>query len=156
MQFTPKTEKEITEAGLWPAGKYQFEVIPYVDFGNVQFSTQDSISKKTNKEMIILVLKIYNSEGAFKIVVDYLVEAMAYKLRHAAEALNLLDKYNTGNLHALDFVEKRGELELSIQKADDKYAAKNIVKDYVVSEVTSQEVGVFDSSVPPIESLPWE
>lgn len=132
MQFTPKTEKQIAEENLWPVGKYDFEVIEKTTFAGKDYYTCDTFSKKEN-EMIVLVLKVYNPEGKFRIILDYLVESVAYKLRHAAFACGLGSNYESGTLRALDFVGKAGELELKTKKDEEgKYPDKNAVSDYVV------------------------
>lgn len=127
MKFTPKTEKEIAEENLWPAGEYSFEIT----------EAEDTVSSKGN-EMIELKLKVYNEEGNFKILSDYLLEAIAYKLRHAAEVCGLLDAYNSGVLLASDFVGKTGYLKLKIDKdKTGKYPDKNGVGDYITERSKS-------------------
>lgn len=143
MQFVPKSEKEIAESGMWEPGVYGFEVIDEVTFGTKTIVTSDSQSEKGN-DMIVLVLKVYNDEGQFKIIVDYLLESIAYKLRHAADACGILDKYESGSLCADDFKGKSGNLKLRVGKPTTKkdedgkvikeYAAKNEVGDYVTEK----------------------
>jgi hypothetical protein len=82
--------------------------------------------------MIELKVKVSGPDGSARIITDYLVEQRAYKLRHAAEACGLLDKYNTGCLTNSDFRKKRGKLKLGIEKdKTGKYPDKNVVADYV-------------------------
>lgn len=136
MKFQPKTEKEIAEANLWPEGEYGFEVT----------EANDTASKKGN-DMIKLKLRVYNAEGAFKFIDDYLLESMAFKLRHCASTCGLLDVYEGGSLLASDFVGKNGFVKLKITKDETgKYADKNDVKDYVVKGVSDENDG---NSPPP-------
>ena len=122
MHFTPKTEKEIAEANLWPAGEYSFEIA----------KAENAVSKSGN-EMIKLSLNIVNNEAKSKVVFDYLLEAIEYKLRHCADACGLLVKYETGMLDAMDFEGKTGVLKLGIQKGTDRYPNdKNSISDYIV------------------------
>lgn len=122
MQFQPKTEKEIAEADLLPAGIYDFEIA----------SADDKTSTKGN-QMIALKLYVYDAEGAQRVVFDYLMEALAYKLRHAAGACGLLERYETGHLDSTDFHGKTGKCKIVIQKdKTGQYADKNSVQDYIV------------------------
>lgn len=129
MKFTPKTEKEIAEENLWPEGIYSFQVA----------KGEDAVSKSGN-EMIVLKLNVYNDDGGYKIVDDYLLESMPFKLRHAAEAMGLLDYYENGELHGYLFEGKTGKVKLYVQKSKDpQYADKNAVKDYVVDEESAAQ-----------------
>lgn len=128
MQFTPKTEKEIAEENLWPVGEYGFEIT----------EAYDKVSNSGN-EMIELKLKVFNAEGGFKFIRDYLLESLSYKLRHAATACGAIGKYESGQLVAGDFVGATGFVKLGIDKdKTGKYPDKNAVKDYVTQEDASQ------------------
>lgn len=113
MRVTPKTEEEV--ANVLTAAIYPFEVL----------AAEDKLSKAGN-EMIQLKLDF----GQGHIVFDYLLESLAYKVRHAAHALDLHNEYEAGNLNASDFVGKSGYAKLGVQTDD--YGTKNVVKDYVV------------------------
>lgn len=133
MQFKPKTDKELLEMNLWPDGVYSFEILDKVTLGGKSYFTEERLSKKNN-EMIQLVLRVYDERGGFITVRDYLMESMPHKLKHAAQALGLEDKYDLGILMATDFVGKNGKLELKIEKSKDmNYPDRNVVKDYVVA-----------------------
>lgn len=122
MKFQPKSAKEIAESGLLPEGEYPFEIS----------GGTDKVSK-TGNEMIELVVRIYKPDGSFSIVYDYLLESMAYKLRHAAEACGLLHEYESGILLGENFIGKTGTLKLKIQKdKNGVYADKNTISDYIV------------------------
>lgn len=136
MKIQPKTEEQISEEGLWPAGEYGFEVLDNVVFGTKLFETKDAVSKikpdgTGGNDMIQLVLKIYNQEGQFITLLDYLLESVAYKLRHACAACGIIEKYNSGEFSADDFKGKTGFLKLKIDPAKGDYQAKNSVADYV-------------------------
>lgn len=134
VQFTPKTEAEIAEANLWSDGEYGFEILDQITLGQSNYYTMDTTSKKSGADMIQLVVKVYNAEGEFRTLIDYLLASMEFKLRHAAAACGLLEKYETGELNAADFKGKRGFLKLRVGKAQGDYPAKNEVKDYVVPD----------------------
>lgn len=127
MRFTPKTEKEIQEMNLISPGIYDFEVI----------SASDKMSK-TGNEMIELKIKIWDINNQERIIFDYLLEAMSFKLRHFAEATGLLQKYESGMLLAKDCLGKSGKVEIIIQKdKNGQYGDKNAVKDYISLSETS-------------------
>ncbi len=131
MKFQPKTEKEIEEMNLWPAGEYAFEILAEATLGSNHYMTCDKISKSGN-EMIQLVVKVFSADSGFRIIIDYLLESMPFKLRHAAHACNLLPQYQDGLLEANDFIGKQGYLKLKIDKdKTGQYADKNAIADYV-------------------------
>lgn len=132
MKFEPKTDKQIAEMNLWPEGNYSFEILEGVD----------KQSKQLN-DMIELKVKVFNDNGGFIFVKDYLLESMAYKLRHAAKVCDLVAQYDSGLLAGMDFAGKCGTLKLKIQKSKDPaYADKNVVGDYIVKKDGDEEVVV--------------
>lgn len=120
MRFTPKTEVELQEEGLLAEDKYHFEIV----------DAKDKVSKSGN-EMIELKLKIV---GTQKIIFDYLLESMGFKLKHFADSANLGNKYQDGSLMANDCIGKQGWVHIVISPAKDGYPAKNTVKDYIVPD----------------------
>jgi hypothetical protein len=124
MNFKPHTEQELAEMKLWKTGVYDFEITDAVE----------KASKTAGNPMIELRLKVFRPDGSARIISDYLLEKRADKLRHAAEACGLLDKYKSGSLSNNDFQQKRGKLKLGIERDKTKtYADKNIVLDYISS-----------------------
>lgn len=122
MRFEPKTEKQIAEEGLLQPGVYDFEVV----------KGEDRQSKSGN-DMIELVLSVTGDDGSARRVTDYLLEKLAYKLRHAAATCGVLGKYERGDLCGDDFMGRAGRVKLKIQ-ASEGYPDKNAVVDYVVEE----------------------
>ena len=137
MKFQPKTEAEIAESNLWPAGEYDFGVI----------DATEKVSKSGNP-MVEVGLAVYNEEGQQRRVTDYLMEAMAFKLRHFCEAVGLLHEYEAGMLDPDALVGKTGRVVLKQDPARDGYNPKNSVKDYVVGAVATKRVDLDDE-------LPW-
>lgn len=124
MRFTAKSEKEVQEEGLLPKGNYSFEIS----------DAKDEVSKSGN-EMIKLILNVYDENGNSRLIFDYLLESIAYKLRHAAEACGLLEKYESELLIAEDFKGKTGIVSVGIQKdKTGNYPDKNTIKDYVIKK----------------------
>ena len=151
MKFQSRSEQEITEMNLIQPGIYAFEVIDAVD----------AMSHSGN-EMIKLELKVWDDKGRERKVYDYLLEALAFKLRHFAVNCGLIEKYEKGELSAQDCKYKSGKLELIVQKGKENkieggmYPDRNSVKDYVgdevpLSAVTSKQ----DSKVDPDEDVPF-
>lgn len=143
MKFQPKTEKEIAEENLLQKGIYDFEVL----------HAEDAVSKGGN-EMIVLSLHVFDDQGRARSLKDYLLESIAHKLRHASDACQLLDKYEAGNLAAVDFISKTGKLKIGI-KSDKtgQYADKNMVADYVKRENLISEHSVAKSNAYQSESI---
>lgn len=124
MKFTPKTKSDLQSLLVFPEGFYDFEVI----------AAEDSISRNGN-EMIKLELKIWDKRGKERIVYDYLLELMAFKFRNFCETTNLLDKYEKGELKAIDCKNKTGYVHVVIDPERPNpsggfYPIKNSVKDY--------------------------
>lgn len=129
MKFAPKTEQEIAESNLLPKGQYGFEIT----------NGEDAVSKSGN-EMIKLWVTVFDANGGQNMFFDYLLESMAFKLRHAADACGLLAKYESGELVASDFIGKTGQCKVGIEPgkpredgSGDKYPDKNRINDYVAS-----------------------
>lgn len=134
MRVTPKTDKQIAEENLWPIDtEYSFEVA----------EAFDKISKSGN-EMIELKVKVFNDDGGFRIFNDYLLDSLAFKIKHFSEATGNFDKYQSGTIAAADCIGKSGRLKLKIQKdKNGVYADKNVIGDYVVEkDDASGEVNV--------------
>jgi hypothetical protein len=126
MQFQPKAEDECKkEFKPIPKGEYAFEVLEAID----------TISKEKpdgtgGNEMIQVTLAIWQGERVVCRVWDYLLPSMEAKLRHACDACGLLDRYQSGNLQAADFLGRTGRLKIKIKKETSDYPAKNEVEDY--------------------------
>lgn len=119
MKFTPKSEDELAREALLPAGVYPFEVL----------SATDALSKSGN-EMVKLKLGVFGPNGEQAHVYDYLLEKMAFKLRHFAEATGLLARYEQGELTAFACESQQGYAKIEIEEQAG-YAPRNVVKDYV-------------------------
>jgi hypothetical protein len=119
--FKPRTEQEIAESRLLPKGDYDFEIV----------EAAEKNSKTSGKPMIELKIRVSNGSGS-RTITDYLLAETPEKLRHAAVACGLLDRYESGSLSDSDFRGKRGRLKLAIEKDKKKqYPDKNIVAGYI-------------------------
>ena len=123
MNFTPRSAKEIAEAGLLPKGEYDFEVI----------RSENKVSKKGN-DMIQVKLKVFHGAST-PFIDDYLLASMEAKLRHFCEATGLLEKYESGALTAEDCLGRVGKVKIIVHEdKTGEYDPKNSVKDYVVKK----------------------
>ena len=124
MAYTPKTEAELAKESLLPAGEYDATCIECID----------RPSKKGN-DMFTLKLQIFDPEGGFRVVFDYIVFGNPFgerKFRHAADAFGLIDVYSSGKLTAQDFVDCSCKIKLKIQDGTADFPTpKNAVEDYI-------------------------
>jgi len=130
MRFQPKTEKELHEEKMLPEGEHSFEVS----------QGEDTFSKNSGNEMIKLLVRVFREDGTFLLIDDYLLESMGFKLRHAAEACGLIDRYENGELSGEDFIGKTGTVKIGTQEAKGDWPAKSVIKDYVVEKEDDAEM----------------
>lgn len=126
MKFAPKTEQELQQMRLLPAGTYAFDVL----------NATDALSKAGN-EMIKLELLVYTPDGSTRKVTDYLMEKLAYKLAGFAKHTGLSAKYTSGHIAAEDCLGKSGWVQLTVEegkpkpdKPGEKFSDRNSVKGY--------------------------
>jgi hypothetical protein len=140
MKFTPKSDKEIEEDGLLPKGTYDYEIIEATDK-----------TSKSGNDMIELKLLFFHGESGSRTIRDYLLEAMAGKLKHFCVSHRLIREYDNGTLRAEACVGLSGRALVGIEKdKSGKYPDKNTVLDYVVTKVTAPAApnGITNEDVP--------
>lgn len=142
MQYTPKTEKECSQ--LIDPGQYPFEILEAHDtdeYGEVlrtrgkKDSNGNWVTRPT--PMVMLKIKLWDINGIERQLNDYIVlnDQFAFKLRHLADSIGELDKYDTNILKVQDLISKMGVASIIIAKSKDpKYGDQNSVKDYVKKE----------------------
>lgn len=124
MKVTPKTEEEVSTNKLCPEGDFQFEVVKATEK-----------TSKSGNEMIEIVLKVWANDGEEYMVYDYLMDKVAYKIKHFCEATNLSDKYNKGIVTDQDCEYKTGMVRIKHQKDNrDTSIMRHTVKDYLLSK----------------------
>lgn len=141
MRFEPKTEKEVSEAGLLPHGTYDFEVVEAVEK-----------QSKAGNDMVELKVRVFDSQGRYRNIFDYLVgsDGSAYKVRHFAEATDMLDAYDHGELRAQDMIGRAGQCKVIIKKdKSGQYPDKNSIADYL--KASSPTSGDPRPEPPPID-----
>lgn len=120
MKFNPKNDIELNNFKLLPRGEYYFEVI----------KAKDRVSSAGN-EMIELELDVYADDGKKSRVFDYLLEIVAYKLKHFCQAVGLSNEYDIGNLSADMCIGRSGRCKVEIKHdKTGEYSDKNIIRDY--------------------------
>lgn len=140
MKFNPMSEDELARAELLEPGIYPFEVL----------GASEEISKAGN-EMIKVKINVFGLDGRQVHIYDYLMEKLAFKLRHFCEATGLLEKYEAGTLSELDCELKTGFVKIKIDPANGSYLAKNSVQDYVKPDKTAalfQDRKGLDADIP--------
>lgn len=125
MNFQPKTEREIADSKLLPAGRYRFTVL----------DAWDKMSQAGN-EMIEMKIEVANGGGISRVLSDYLVAKRPEKLRHCCAACGLLEEYETGTVTATDFIDRSGQLLIAIERGrkganGSKFPDRNVIEDYV-------------------------
>ena len=130
MNFTPKKDEELNNFELFPAGEYDFDIV----------KAEEQISKAGN-EMIKLDLDIYAPSGKKTRVFDYLLESIAYKIKHFCITTGLANEYETGILNADMCVNRSGKCKIIIQSdKNKKYDDKNAVKDYCGEAISADKI----------------
>lgn len=142
MQFKPKTEKEIAEENLIPAGTYPFETM----------SAEPKRSKAGN-DMIELKQRIFLPDGSEKTLTDWLLESPAYKLFHYCAYTGLATHYERGTLQSTDCVGRQGYAKIGIQQdKTGQYPDRNSIRDYVRNEIKQGGTGVAGGSKQPTDA----
>lgn len=120
----PLSREQMQQGDLVEPGNYDFEVV----------DAQERMSKSGN-EMIELQVKIWDKNGRGRVLFDYLLSALEFKLGHFAECTGLFDKYQEGALSAEDCIGKSGQCKVYIQKSKDpQYGDKNSIADYLLTD----------------------
>lgn len=119
VKFSPKTDRELAEANLWPAGEYDFEIV----------GAEDTQSKKSGADMIKLTVCLFRGD-ARKNVFDYLMDAVAYKVKHFCDAVGLAAEYERGELTAEMCKGRVGRCMVKVGEQPG-YDPKNEIRDYV-------------------------
>src|SRR5579863_3805361 len=121
MNFRAMSEQEIEESAIWKSGTYDFTI-------------QDAKEKKSRNGNPMIELKIeITRDGKKRLLLDWLLAQRPAKLRHAAIACGLHEKYMHGVLSGDDFVGKTGRLKLGVQRETSQFPRRNVVIDYEVA-----------------------
>lgn len=124
MKFQPKTEKEIAEEGLIPAGTIcDFEVL----------EAEEKVSKAGNP-MVALQLKVWRPNGQTTLVRDWLLLDQMWKLHAFCASVGKLAEYEAGEIDAFELKGCTGRAKIGVKPATDQYPAGNSVQGYIKAE----------------------
>lgn len=126
MKFTPKTEQQLAEENLLTPGWYDFVVLE----AKSKISKAAAGRGETEPNMIELKLRVYETPDRGVFVTDYLMEEMAFKLRHFCAEVGLLAAYDNGHLTPEACVGKEGRVKIGPSKARGDFKPKDEAKDY--------------------------
>ncbi len=131
----PLSREQSKQGDIIQPGIYPFEVV----------DASDEISQ-SGKEMIKLKLKVFLEDGRERIIFDYLLEAMEFKMAHFFDSVGLWDKYESGVVTADDCFGRSGELKVYIQKdKKGQHPDKSSVADYMLTD--AQEAAKMERKV---------
>lgn len=128
MRFDPKTEKEVQN--LLDPGICDFEVADAKD-----------TSSQARNDMMVLTVIVYQGDQK-KTIKDYLVgqvDSMAFKIRHFADTIGMLDVYESGQLEAENVIGATGKCRIDIDKKDPAFPPKNVIRDYIKRDSQPQK-----------------
>lgn len=147
MKLTPKKESELSHGfELLPDGDYPFTVLQSDEIASKS-------AKNKGKMMFALKLNVHGPKYD-SIIFDYFADWFSdWKLRHFAATTGQLAAYEAGDLDGSlgKFNGKVGYVKITTEPPRGGYAAKNVVKDYVVREAaqaTQEQPPEEDSEVP--------
>lgn len=137
MRYTPYTEAEIQSMNVMDEGIYTFQVL--------EVHTTDKMNQplcdKNGIEMAKLKLLIWDNQNKERTLFTYVLGdgTFAYKLRHLAKTLGMIEDYEQGVFNINRTVGKTGFAEIVIKKGTPKndgsgeiWADRNDVKDFVM------------------------
>lgn len=147
-QLEAERAERLKQFAPWEKGEYAFEVM----------FAEDKLSKASNKEMIEIVVRIWNKAGEMRELKDWLTTGFMHKLKHFCQTTNLMELYESGTLRAGQCMYKTGTLLLGVEKGkpDGKggmFPDRNNVVDYIAKPSESKALvsdakEEFDKDVP--------
>lgn len=147
MKIQPKSEEDLKrEWPLLPDGDYPFTVLESTERAS-------NSAKNKGKMMFGVKLNVHGKDGDYH-VYDYFADWFSeWKLRHFAATTGQIKAYEAGELNGdlNAFAGKVGYVTIVTEPASGNYAAKNVVKDYVVREqapVSAPKSPEDDDSIP--------
>ena len=124
LTFPPKTEKQLAEESLMPAGVYPFDVM-----------RAEAKRSKAGNDMIELELRLFTPDNKERALRDWLMPQMAFKLFHFCAYTGLSAQYDAGTLTSHDCEGKSGFAKIAVEEdKSGQFPPKNTVKDYVRAE----------------------
>ncbi len=115
--------------------------------GRFKVESAEEGMSKNNNPMLILKIRLYDSDNVEAVITEYMTAQLFYKARNLLRAggMNLPHGDTKGEWGVLDFEGKQGKCEIGIEEPSGNYQAKNIIKAYLESTQ--------DTPPPPNEDL---
>ena len=136
MKYQPYTEAQIQSMNVMEPGVYSFQVLDVITTD--QYGKQ--LRDKNNNDMAKLKLIVFDNENKERVLFTYISGdgAFAYKLRHFAKSIGMIQQYEDAIFQVSETVGKRGLADIVIKKGTMKqdgsgemWADRNDVKDFV-------------------------
>jgi hypothetical protein len=132
MKFLSRAPEELSVMNLLPEGDYDF----FIE------SATDKVSKTSGKEMIALILQVYNGSQKHT-VYDYLVGnsdagLCMLKISNFCECVGIGQAYTDGEINADSLFHLTGRVRIKIEN-DVKYGSKNVVDAYIIDKPSMQD-----------------
>lgn len=140
MRYTPYTEAQIQSMNVMDEGVYPFQVL--------EVHTNDKMGQpmvdRNGNEMAKLKLMVWDNQNRERIIFTFISGDgnFAYKLRHFAKTVGMLDDYEQGIFNINRTIGRNGTADIVIKKgtlkndgSGEMWADRNDVKDFVCDAV---------------------
>lgn len=138
MRYTPYTEAQIQSLSVMEPGIYTFEVLEVM----TKDTYNNPLRDKNGVDMAKLKLIVWDRDNRERHVYTYISGDgnFAYKLRHFAKTLGMIQQYEDGIFEIDKTIGKRGNADIIIKRGTMKtdgsgelWPDRNDVKDFVVT-----------------------
>jgi hypothetical protein len=138
MKYQPYTEAQIQSMNVMEPGIYSFQVLEVITWDQYGKELRD----KNGNDMAKLKLAITDQEGRERPLFTYITGdgAFAYKLRHFAKSIGMIQQYEDAIFNIAETVGKRGLADIVIKKgtlkqdgSGEMWADRNDVKDFMTN-----------------------
>ncbi len=138
MKYKPYTEEQIQSLNVMEPGVYPFQVLDVITAD--QYGNQ--LRDKNGNEMAKLKLAVYDNQNRERQIFTYISGdgAFAFKLRHFAKSIGMIQKYEDALFNVNETIGKRGLADIVIKKGTYKtdgsgemWPDRNDVKDFVAN-----------------------
>jgi hypothetical protein len=108
----------------------------WVDGAVIREAVEDSSARGNTMIVLGVAVPVDGGHGGERFYKDYLTNTPrgATRLHSACEAVGALDRYNARTISPEDFIGKVVRVKLSVERGNKRYAPRNIIEDYAVSE----------------------
>jgi hypothetical protein len=138
MKYTPYTEAQIQSMNVMEPGIYNFQVLEVITWDQYGKELKD----KNGNDMAKIKLAITDAEYRERPLFTYITGdgAFAYKLRHFARSIGMIQQYEEAVFNIAETVGKRGLADIVIKRGTFKldgsgemWPDRNDVKDFITN-----------------------